>query len=80
MKVPLKRPRQQVPDDTIANKVAKLESDEKMRLEAKIQMQDEVITEQKAMLEAAKLQHENLITCIIKLIIYILFILTTFLF
>ncbi|PWA69191.1 F-box domain, cyclin-like protein [Artemisia annua] len=64
--VPQKRPRQQVPDDTMANKVAKLESDEKKLLEAKIQMQDEVITEQKAMLEAAKLQHENLISCISK--------------
>ncbi|PWA64450.1 F-box domain, cyclin-like protein [Artemisia annua] len=59
--VPKKRPRQQVYDDTMAKKVAKLEE--------KIQNQDEVIAEQKAnikILEAEKLQHEKLISHIIK--------------
>ncbi|GJX90400.1 F-box domain, cyclin-like protein [Tanacetum coccineum] len=56
-----KRPRQQVHDDTMAKKVAKLEE--------KIQNQDEVISEQKVnikILEAEKLQHEKLVSHIIK--------------
>lgn len=55
------RPRQKLHDDTMANKVAKLEE--------KLQNRDEVIIEQKQkiqMLEAAKLQHENFMSCLIK--------------
>lgn len=57
----VKRPRQKLHDDTMANKVAKLEE--------KLQNQDEIIIEQKEkiqMLEAAKLQHENFMSCLIK--------------
>ncbi|GKB92977.1 hypothetical protein Tco_0979114, partial [Tanacetum coccineum] len=56
-----KRPRQKLHEDTLANKVAKLKE--------KLQNRDEVIIEQKEkiqMLEAAKLQHENFMSHVIK--------------
>lgn len=59
----------------MAKKVAKLEAEkqqaevtaeEKRMLEAKVQKQDEVILEQKATVDALKLQHEKLTSHIIK--------------
>ncbi|KAJ9547250.1 hypothetical protein OSB04_019793 [Centaurea solstitialis] len=63
--VPQKRSRQEAAIDTMAKKVAKLEEEkqtmveEKITLEAKIKMQDEVIAEHKVLLEVMKLQQKK---------------------
>ncbi|KAJ9547177.1 hypothetical protein OSB04_019720 [Centaurea solstitialis] len=52
-----KRSREEVDEETMANKVAKLEEEK--------HMQDEVIAQQKAMLEAMKLQQEKMMSQVI---------------